>query len=119
MVQPQKVYGEVSSWQGKEIKVMSRFLVALLRSALRTPSSSQRGVFNKALECCRALVEFYFYAQYESYDEETLGLMDEALKRFHTFKRVFLQFRVTKTVTQQGKEHRKTLIEQQDMVMQG
>jgi hypothetical protein len=119
MAQPQKAYGEVSSWQGKEIKVMSRFLVGVLRCALRTPSPSQRGVFNEAIECCRALVEFYFYAQYESHDEETLGLMDEALKRFHTFKRVFRQFRVTKKVTHEGKEHRKTLIEQRDMAMQG
>jgi hypothetical protein len=103
MAQPQKAYGEVSSWQGKEIKVMSQFLVAVLRCTLRTPSSSQRGVFNDAIECYRALVEFYLYAQYESHDEETLGLMDEALKRFHTFKRVFRQFRVTKKVTQQGK----------------
>ena len=64
-------------------------------------------------------MEFYFYAQYESHDEETLGLMDEALKRFHTFKRVFCQFRVTKKVTDQGKEHRKRLMEQQDTAMQG
>jgi hypothetical protein len=119
MAQPQKAYGEVSSWQGKEIKVMSRFLVAVLRCALRTPSPSQRGVFDDAIGCCRALVEFYFYAQYESHDEETLGLMDDALKRFHIFKRVFRQFRVSKKVTQDGKEHRKTLIEQRDAAMQG
>jgi len=57
-------------------------------------------------------VEFYFYAQYKSHDEETLGLMDKALKHFHTFKCVFCQFPVTKKVTDQGKERQKTLMEQ-------
>jgi len=64
-------------------------------------------------------VEFYLYAQYKSHDEETLGLMDEALKHFHTFKHVFRQFRVTKKVTNQGKECRKVLMEQQGTAMQG
>jgi len=112
MAQPQKAYGEVSSWQCKKIKTMSQFLVGVLRCALQNPSSTQRGVFNEAIECCRAIVEFYFYAQYESHDGETLELMDEALKRFHTFKRVFCQFRITKKVSDQGKERRKTLMEQ-------
>ena len=64
-------------------------------------------------------MEFYFYAQYESHDEETLGLMDEALKCFHTSKHVFRQFRVTKKVSDQGKEYRKILIQQRDIAMQG
>jgi len=119
MAQPQKAYAEVSSWQGKEIKTMSQFLVGVLRCALRNPSPSQRGVFNESIKCCRTLVEFYFYAQYESHDEERLGLMDEALKHFHISKRVFRQFRVTKKVTDQGKEHRKRLIQQRDTAMQG
>ena len=103
MLQPQKAYGEVSSLQGKEIKVMSRFLVGVLCCALRTAAPSQRGVFDDAIVCCRTLVEFYFYAQYESHDGETLALMDDAVKHFHTSKRVFRQFRVTKKVAHQGK----------------
>jgi hypothetical protein len=75
MAQPQKAYEEVSSWQGKEIKVISRFLVGVLCCALRAPSSPQRGVFDEAIECCIAHVEFYFYAQYNSHDEQTLSLM--------------------------------------------
>jgi len=110
---------EVTSWQGKEIKIMSRFLVGVLCCALRNPCPSQCGVFNEAIECCRALVEFYFYAQYESHDEETLGLMDKVVKRFHISKRVFRQFRVSKKVPDQGKKYRKRLIQQRDMAMQG
>jgi len=69
MVQPQRTFKEVSSWQGKEIKTMSRFLVAILRCTLCAPSTSQCGIFNQAIECSRALVEFYFYSQYDSHDE--------------------------------------------------
>ena len=117
MAQPQKAYEEVSTWQGKEIKTMSRFLVGVLRCALRNPSHSERSIFDEAIECSRALVEFYFYAQCECHDEQTLALMHAALQRFHTSKRVFRQFRATKKVTLQGKAHRKTLIEQRDEAM--
>jgi len=55
MPQPQRTYEEVSSWQGKEIKTISRFLVAVLSCALRAPSASQRSIFNQAIECSRAL----------------------------------------------------------------
>jgi hypothetical protein len=114
MVQPRRTYEEVSSWQGKEIKTMSRFLVAVLRCALHAPSASQRGVFNQAIECSRALVEFYFYSQYDSHDEQTLGLMSTALRNFHHFKEVFRQFRAGKRVTQEGKALRKKLIAERD-----
>ena len=52
IMQPQKENGVGSSWQGKEIKIMSWLLVGVLRCALRNPSSSQRGIFNEAIECC-------------------------------------------------------------------
>jgi len=110
MAQPQKTYGEVSSWQGKEIKTMSQFLVGVLCCTLQNQSYCQCGIFNEAIKCCRVLLKFNLYAQYESQDKETLGLMDEALKCFHTFKCVFRQFRVTKKVTNQGKKGRKTLM---------
>jgi len=115
MVQPRRMYEEVSSWQGKEIiKTMSRFLVTILRCALRTPSASQCDVFNQAIECSRALVEFYFYFQYDLHDEQILGLMSTALQNFHHFKDVFRQFRNSKRVTQEGKAHRKKLITERD-----
>ena len=93
---------------------MSRFLVTVLRCALHALSVSQRGVFNQAIECSRALVEFYFYSQYDSHDEQTLGLMSTALRNFHHFKDVFRQFRAGKRVTQEGKALRKKLIAERD-----
>jgi len=97
---------------------MSQFLVGVLHCALRNPSPPKRGIFKEAIECCQALMEFYFYAQFESHDEVTLGLMDEALKCFHIWERIFCQFQVTKKVTDQGKEHQKKLIQQRDKAMQ-
>jgi hypothetical protein len=51
MAQSRRTYNEVSSWQGKEIKIMLRFLVAVLRYTLHAPSASQCDVFNQAIEC--------------------------------------------------------------------
>ena len=68
---------------------MSHFLVAVLHCALHAPSTSQRDVFNQAIECSRAFVEFYFYSQYDSHNEQTLGPMSTALQNFHHFKDVF------------------------------
>jgi hypothetical protein len=103
MAQPWQTYKELSSWQGEEIKTRSRFLVAVLHCALYAPSASQRGVFNQAIECSRALGECYFACQYDSHDEQTLGLMSTALQNFHHFKDVFRQFYAGKRVTQEGK----------------
>jgi len=114
IAQPQKVYEEVSNWQGKAIEVMSWFHVAVLRCALRAPSPSKCGILTTQWSAA----EFYFYAQYDSHDEEVFSLMDDAQKRFHTSKRVFRQFRVTKKVTHQGKEYRKRSVEEHDTVMQ-
>jgi hypothetical protein len=48
-----------------------------------------------------------------------LALIDNALKHFHTSKRVFRQFRVIKKVIHQGKEYWKTLMEERDAALQG
>jgi len=117
MAQPRRTYEEVSRWQRKEIKTMSRFLIAVLRCALRAPSASQRRIFNQAIECSGALVRFYFYSQYDSHDEQTLGLMSTTQWDFHHFKDVFRQFRASKSVAQEGKAHRKELIAERDEVL--
>jgi len=93
---------------------MLHFLVAVLRCALRAASATQRDVFNQAIECSRALVEFYFYAPYNSHDEQTFGLMSTARRNFHHFKDVFRQFRAGKRVTKEGKARRKELIAERD-----
>jgi len=114
MAQPRRTYEEVSSWQGKEIKIMSRFVVAVIHCALRAPSASLQDVFKQAIEGSRALVEFYFYSEYDSHDEQTLGLMSTALQGFHNSKDVFRQFRASKRVTEEGKARRKELTTERD-----
>jgi len=53
-------------------------------------------MFNRAIECTRALSEFYMYARYTSHNDATLSYMEDALCRFHTFKDVFLVGRAGK-----------------------
>jgi hypothetical protein len=76
--------------------MMTRFLVGVVRNTLQDPSPSQRSVFDRVVECSRSLIEFYFYCQYDSHDDEKLDLMDHALRRFHDSKDVFQQFRAGK-----------------------
>jgi hypothetical protein len=93
---------------------MTRFLVGVVRNALRDPSPSQRSVFDRAVECSRSLIEFYFYCQYDSHDDETLDLMDNALRRFHDSKDVFQQFRAGKRLAAEAKERRTELCAERD-----
>jgi len=75
---------------------MLHFLVAILHCAQHVPSVSQRDIFKQAIECSRALMEFYFYSQYDSHNEQTLGLMSTALQGFNNSKDVFRQFVLAK-----------------------
>jgi hypothetical protein len=111
---PTKAYEEVSQWTGKELKNMSRFLVSVLSNALRCPEYHERADFNDAIECTRALLDFYMYCRYPSHDDDTLNLMDDALSRFHTHKPVFLKYRASKRTTAESRALRKELIEERD-----
>jgi len=91
-----KSYEEVSQWNGKEMKEMSRYLLGVVTQSLRGGSPAQRPIFNHAIECTRALLEFYMYARYKSHDDATLSYMEDPLRRFHTFKDVFLLGRANK-----------------------
>jgi hypothetical protein len=75
---------------------MSRYLLGVVTQSLRGGSPAQRPIFNHAIECTRALLEFYMYTRYKSHDDATLTYMEDALCDFHTFKDVFLLGRVGK-----------------------
>jgi hypothetical protein len=85
-----KSYEEVSQSNGKEMKELSQYLLGVVTQSLRGGNPAQRPIFNRAIECTRALLEFYMYARYKSHDDATLGYMEDSLHRFHTFKDVFL-----------------------------
>jgi len=91
-----KSYEKVSQWNVKEMKEMSRYLLGVVTQSLRGGSPTQHPVFNHAIECTWALLEFYMYARYKSHDDATLSYMEDALHRFHTFKEVFLLGRAGK-----------------------
>lgn len=114
MTKPRCAYEEVSRWNGGEIKTMTRFLVGVVRNTLRDPTPKQREAFERVVECTRSLIEFYFYAQYDSHDEETLDLMDNALCCFHDTKGVFQQFRAGKRLTAEANKRRKELCAERD-----
>jgi len=83
-------YEKVSQWNGKEMKEISQYLLGVVTQSLRGGSPAQRPIFNRAVECTLALLEFYMYARYQCHDDATLRYMEDALHRFHTFKDVFL-----------------------------
>ena len=56
-------YDEVSQWDGNEVKEMSWYLLGVVTQSLRGRSYAQRPIFNRAIECTWALLEFYMYAQ--------------------------------------------------------
>jgi hypothetical protein len=107
-------YGEVSRWTGMEVKRMSTFVLAVLRNALRAPTPAERGIFNRAILCSRALLEFFFYSSYTSHDQATLDLMENTLRRFHATKDVFLRYRAGKGVAAGATEQHTDLIQQHD-----
>jgi hypothetical protein len=117
MTKPKKSYKEVSQWTGKELGTMSRYLLAVVTNALHCPNASEKRTFEDAIQCTRALLEFYHYCRYPSHDEDTLNLMDDALHHFHNFKLVFLQYRAYKKTTEQSKELQKELNKERDADM--
>jgi hypothetical protein len=57
-----KLYQEVSQLNGKEMKEMSRYLLGGVTQSLRGGNPAQHPIFNRTIECTRALLEFYMYA---------------------------------------------------------
>jgi hypothetical protein len=85
-----KLYEEVSQWNGHEMKEMSQYLLGVITQSLRGGSPAQPSIFNCAIDFARALLELDIYARYKSHDDATLNYMEDTLHRFHTFKDVFL-----------------------------
>ena len=105
-----KSYEEVSQWNGKEMKEMSRYLLGVVTQSVRGGSPAQRPIFNCPIECTRALFEFYMYARYKSHDDATLSYMEDALHRFHTFKDVFLLGRAGRKAKAKANALRRELV---------
>jgi hypothetical protein len=77
-----KSYEEVSQWNGKDMKEMSQYLHGVVTQSLRGRRPAERPIFNRAIECTRALLEFYMYARYKPHNDATLRYTEHALQCF-------------------------------------
>jgi len=66
-------YEEVSQWNGKEIKEISRFLLGVETQSAWGGSPTQHPIFNRSMGCTQALLEFYMYVSYKSHNDATLS----------------------------------------------
>jgi len=107
-----KSYEEVSQWNGKGMKDMSRYLLGVVTQSLRGGSPAQCPIFNHAIECTGPLLEFYMYARYKSHNDATLSCMEDALHYVHTFKDVFLLRRPGKEAKAKANALRTELVKQ-------
>jgi len=96
LTQKIKSYEEVSQWNGKEMKEMSRYLLGFVTQSPRGGNAALSPIFNRSIQCPLALLEFYTYARYKSHDDAMLSYMEDALHHLDTFKDVFLLGRAGK-----------------------
>lgn len=74
----------ISQWTGREHKEMQRVLLCVLAGA----------VDRKVMTAARSLLNFIFYAQYQSHTCDTLSRMQQALDTFHASKDIFIELGV-------------------------
>jgi len=108
-----KSYEEVSQLNGKEMKEMSWDLFGVVTQSLCGGSPAGHPLFNHAIECTRAVLELYMYARYKSHDDATLSYMEDTIRRFHTFKDVFLLGRADKKTKATANDQRTELKKKQ------
>jgi len=88
-------YTEVSSWQGKEMRTMMKFLLAITGPLLTEGLKTARCEQATAVECVRSLCELHLVVGQWSHSEDTLVLLQEKLQDFYRSKSVFRDQRAT------------------------
>ncbi|KAF7796244.1 hypothetical protein EIP86_007418 [Pleurotus ostreatoroseus] len=71
----------VSQWTGTEHKEMQKVLVGILAGAVEPD----------VMQVARAVVDFIYYAQFQTHTTETLTGLRSALRTFHDYKDVFVR----------------------------
>lgn len=82
-------YTEVSSWQGKEMRTMMRFLLAITGPLLVERIKTVKCEEARALACIRSLCELHIIVGQWSHSEYTLRLLQETLQKFYMSKSAF------------------------------
>lgn len=80
---------ELSKVTGKEHDEMCRILLGILVD-LPLPNNAT----NRVIRAVRAMLDFFYMAQYPVHTSDTLTSLDDALDRFHTYKDVFVDLGV-------------------------
>ena len=75
-----KGISSISQWTGKEHKEMQKVFLGVL-AGIAPP---------RLIAAARGLLDFIYYAQYQSHTTETLRRMQEALELFHANKDIFV-----------------------------
>ena len=88
-------YSEVSSWQGKEMRTLMRFLLAVAGPLLTERIKSTKCQEAQVLRCIRSLCEFHLVVGQWSHSEYTLDLLQGLLQRFYESKSAFRSQRST------------------------
>jgi len=76
-----KSHEEVSQWNGKEMEEMSQYLLGVVAQSQQCRSSAQYPIFNHAIGCTQALLEFNMYARYRAHNEAAFSYIEHALHR--------------------------------------
>ncbi|KAF7359581.1 hypothetical protein MVEN_00681800 [Mycena venus] len=71
----------VSQWTGTEHKEMQRVFVGVLAGAVSAP----------VLTVVKSLIDFFFYAQFQSHTSATLDALQASLDTFHSHKNILIQ----------------------------
>ncbi|KAI0682097.1 hypothetical protein BC835DRAFT_1246201, partial [Cytidiella melzeri] len=71
----------VSQWTGNEYKQMEKVFLGVIAGSAEAD----------VVKAVRAIVDFIFYAQFETHTEESLSRLDEAWTSFHVHKQVFVR----------------------------
>ncbi|KAI0683185.1 hypothetical protein BC835DRAFT_1296710 [Cytidiella melzeri] len=88
----------VSQWTGNEYKQMENVFLGVIAGSAEAD----------VVKAVRAIVDFIFYAQFETHTEESLLRLDEAWTRFHVHKQVFVRLGLRKDLNGIPKLHSMT-----------
>ena len=77
---------EVSSWQGKEMRTMMKFLLAITGPLLTECIKNVKCEEAEVLECVRSLCELHLVVRQWSHSEYMLGLLQEMVQEFYQSK---------------------------------
>ena len=79
-------YSKVSSWQGKEMRTLMRFLLAVAGPLLTERIKSTKCQKAEVLQCIQSLCEFHLVVGQWSHSEYTCDLLQGLLQKFYDSK---------------------------------